>query len=192
MQFVTSADTEPVDYTKWSEGDLNRLRTLQRDEALEPSEREAVERELQRRAQARAISSPSSLATPPISTLAPALARNTPVVNGGQASTAAPPGAKPRNDTEPPPFSPNGGRRGFVSALSVGFVFAALAAGAGGAIVGYSLGEGLGGGRMAVALLVAIIAAMPYLVVVAFLDLASEAAQGVTWIATFLYERPSE
>jgi hypothetical protein len=83
MQFVTSADTEPVDYTKWSEGDLNRLRTLQRDEALEPSEREAVERELQRRAQARAISSPSSLATPPISTPAPALARNTPVVNGG-------------------------------------------------------------------------------------------------------------
>ena len=192
MQVVTSADTDPVDYTKWSEVELNRLRTLQRDEELEPSEREAVEHELQRRAHARAVSSPALSATPPISAPAPGLAPNTPVVNGRQASVAAPSVARPRNDTEPPPFSPNGGRRGFVSALSVGFVFAALAAGAGGAIAGYSLGEGLGSGRMAFAVLVAIIAAMPYLVIVAFLDLASEAAQGVTWIATFLHERPSE
>jgi hypothetical protein len=79
-----------------------------------------------------------------------------------------------------------------VRGLTVWLVFVALATGVGVAIALYSALEFTGSARLAITLIAALAAATPYLGVVAFLLLVSEAAQGVTWISGFLQSTRSD
>jgi hypothetical protein len=80
MQIVTSADSEPVDYTRWSDDDLSKLRSsLQRDDGADPSELEAVDQELQRRSTGKRLIAPAgSAARPCVSAPAPAVTASAP------------------------------------------------------------------------------------------------------------------
>jgi len=189
MQIDRSADSGAVDYTNWTSEELVKLRGLQRDDGADAAEIEAVEHELQRRQPAVA----GAVATTSRGTSVPPVSAPMPRTQSSGAPTSAPsPQIQPAPNAgkiEPPPFSLHNGRRSFVSVLTICFVFVALAAGAGGGILTYTLSDGLRNGRVLLSLVGGVVAAMPYLAVVAFMDLASEAAQGVTWIATFLHEQ---
>jgi hypothetical protein len=178
-----------VDYTNWTSEELVKLRGLQRDDGADAAEIEAVEHELQRRKPAGAGGAASTSlgsSVPPVSAPMPRSQSSDAPTNGSSARVQPAPNAY---KIEPPPFTLHNGRRSFVSVLTICFVFVALAAGAGGGILTYALSDGLRNGRVLLSLVGGVVAAMPYLAVVAFMDLASEAAQGVTWIATFLHEQ---
>jgi hypothetical protein len=188
MQIGRPADSAAVDYTNWTSEELVKLRGLQRDDGADTAEIEAVERELQRRkpAVAGGVASTSlGSSVPPVSAPIPRT-QSSGATSGSSAQIQPAPNAI---TIEPPPFSLHNGRRSFVSVLTICFVFVALAAGAGGGILTYALSDGLRNGRVLLSVVGGVVAAMPYLAVVAFMDLASEAAQGVTWIATFLHEQ---
>jgi hypothetical protein len=176
-----------MDYTKWTKEDLLRLRGLQRDEGATPEESDAVEREILRRVPASAPA--------PAPAVAPAAAAA--LVDGRThiAPAASSDWSAKQETGEDPPFSlsdtaPN--RHTFVRGLTVWLVFVALASGAGGAIVAYSVLDGIGSARLAITLIAAVAAATPYLGVIAFLMLVSEVAQGVTWISGFLQTTRSD
>jgi hypothetical protein len=175
-----------VDYTKWSKEDLVKLRGLQREEGAGPEETDAVELEIRRREPARATS-PARAAVP-----VPALVGGRPFVAPAMGFDPSPEQEK----GEAPPFRLSDGAPGmtisryaFVRALSAWLWFVALAIGLGGAFLTYYAADGTGGARIAITLIGAIASATPYLAIIVFMKLASEAAQGVTWITGFLHDQ---
>jgi hypothetical protein len=79
-------------------------------------------------------------------------------------------------------------RYAFVRALSAWLWFVALAIALGGASLTYALADGTGSLQVPLALIGAIALATPYLTIIVFMKLASETAQGVTWITGFLHD----
>jgi hypothetical protein len=175
-----------VDYTNWSKEDLIKLRVMQREEGAGPEETDAVELEIRRREPARtAAAVPTSVrAAVPVS----ALVGGRPFVAPTVSSDANPDQEK----GEAPPFRLNAGAPGsmaisryaFVRALSAWLWFVALAIALGGASLTYALAEGTG----SLQVIGAIGLATPYLTIIVFMKLASETAQGVTWITGFLHD----
>jgi hypothetical protein len=65
----------------------------------------------------------------------------------------------------------------------------AIASGIGGGVGAYYAADGIGGaGQTLLSIVGAIAAATPFLAIIAFLNLAVEVAQGVTWITAFLHD----
>ena len=200
MHPVTRADRPTVDYTNWTNDDLVKLRTLQREEGAADAEVEAVESELRRRNPAPPRVAALAAAGPVVSPPAPGPSaidaqpqhpRSTPTAGRTESQSELGTSPEPRRDSGPPPFPLDHGGRTFVSGLTVWLVFVALLACIGGGLITYYACDGLfhGTPRMAVTLIGAVGAATPYLAVVAFMGLASEAAQGVTWVANFMHEQ---
>jgi hypothetical protein len=182
---------QDVDYSKWSKEDLLKLRSLQKDEGAGPEETDAVELELRRREPPPApvpVSAPARASVP-----VAALVGGRPFVAPTVSSDASP---EPEN-SEAPPFRLSAGAPGsmaisryaFVRALSAWLWFVALAIGLGGAILTYYAADGTGNARIAITLIGAIASATPYLALIVFMKLASETAQGVTWITGFLHDQ---
>jgi hypothetical protein len=80
-------------------------------------------------------------------------------------------------------------RFAFVRALTAWLWFVALAIGLAGAALTYSVADGTGSLQVPIALAGAIGFATPYLSIIVFMKLASETAQGVTWITGFLHDQ---
>ena len=77
-----------------------------------------------------------------------------------------------------------------VRALVIWLWFVALLTAIGGAVAAYQAADGIGGaGQTLLAIVGAVAAATPFLAIIAFLNLAVEMAQGVTWITGFLHDR---
>ena len=184
------ADREGVDYTNWSKEDLLKLRVMQREEGAGPEETDAVELEIRRREPARtaAVVPTSARAPAPV----PALVGGRPFVAPAVSSDTS----TDRPEVEAPPFALSAGppgsmaisRYAFVRALSAWLWFVAGVIGLAGAIVTYYAADGTGGARIALTVIGAIGAATPYLALIVFMKLASETAQGVTWITGFLHD----
>jgi hypothetical protein len=80
-----------------------------------------------------------------------------------------------------------------IRALVVWLWIVAFASGIGGAVAAYYAADGIGGaGQTLLAIVGAIAAATPFLAIIAFLNLATEVAQGVTWITAFLHDHDPE
>jgi hypothetical protein len=187
---VWSTDGVGMDYTNWSKEDLIKLRVMQREEGAGPEETDAVELEIRRREPAQtAPPVPTSVRAPvPV----PALVAGRPLVAPTVSSDANPNQEK----GEAPPFQLSAGppgsmaisRYAFVRALSAWLWFVALAIALGGASLTYALADGTGSLQVPLALIGAIALATPYLTIIVFMKLASETAQGVTWITGFLHD----
>jgi hypothetical protein len=187
------ADREVVDYTKWSKEDLVKLRALQREEGAGLEETDVVDLEIRRREPARAAVAPPVSAPARVSVPVPALV-------GGQPFIAPTLGSDPSPEQEKgeaPPFQLRDGAPGsmaisryaFVRALTAWLWFVALAIGLAGASLTYYVADGTGSLQVPIALAGAIGFATPYLSTIVFMKLASEAAQGVTWITAFLHDQ---
>jgi hypothetical protein len=180
-----------MDYTNWSKEDLIKLRVMQREEGAGPEETEAVELEIRRREPTRTAAPVPGAVRAPVPV--PALAAGRPFV----APTVSPDVSPDQEKGEAPPFQLSAGppgsmaisRYAFVRALSAWLWFVALVIGLGGAILTYHAADGTGNARIAITVIGAIGAATPYLALIVFMKLASETAQGVTWITGFLHDQ---
>ena len=188
---------EGVDYTKWSKEDLVKLRALQREEGAGAEETDAVDLEIRRREPGR-----TAVAAPPAVPLSAPTRASVPVpaLVGGRPLIAPAFGSDPSPEQEKgdaPPFRISDGAPGnmaisrfaFVRALTAWLWFVALAIGLAGAALTYSVADGTGSLQVPIALAGAIGFATPYLSIIVFMKLASEAAQGVTWITGFLHDQ---
>lgn len=188
---------EGVDYTKWSKEDLVKLRALQREEGAGAEETDAVDLEIRRREAGRA-----AVAAPPAVPLSaptrapvpvPALVGDRPLIAPTVGADLSP----EQENGDGPPFRISDGAPGsmaisrfaFVRALTAWLWFVALAIGLAGAALTYYVADGTGTLQVPIALAGAIGFATPYLSLIVFMKLASEAAQGVTWITGFLHDQ---